>query len=220
MINSEAQTLVSRLIAFRWLPRKDEQVVRALSDEAFRLEVLGRLQGCGLQFLENPFAEHVAVGLAPETTDAVMGRDSSYISNTFDLPKDAVALLVIFWALLIIPKRQRQYAAGMEEAQEEMFYPSARLLVDQEIEKPAVKFSALVSDFGSKLGGTTRMKTNMRKLRRHGFLSGREQAITEGPLLDLAIDYGFMASRIIEGTLGDLLRDDAQQSPAEEEGDV
>lgn len=222
MIESPAQVLAARLIAMQWLPRKDEQVTRLITDEIFREDVLARLKSCGLCLLENPFAEHVAVGLDESSTQAVMGRDTSYISNTFGLRQDAMALLVILWALLIIPKRQKQLDASTESEETEQmeFFPSPRLVSREEFDRPAVKLSALISDFGGKLGKKQNIKRHLGQLKRLGFVSQHKELITEGPLLDLAFDYKHMASRIIEGALGDILKDpDLAPTADEDQGD-
>ncbi|EAT16961.1 hypothetical protein HTZ97_07280 [Desulfuromonas acetoxidans] len=210
MMHNQAQTLVARLISHRWLPRTDEMVAPLITNEEFRQNVLSRLESCGLRLLENPFSDHVAIGLAPQVTDQVMGQDTHYLSNNFNLPKDAVALLVILWALLIIPKRQRQYSAGVEEEPQMSFLPSPVLVTVRDVEKPIVRLSALINDFGRKLGGKSRININLKILKRHGFITMRGNDLMEGPILDLALDYDFLGSRIIDGTLGDLLRDPDQ----------
>ncbi len=218
MIESQAQVLAARLIAMQWLPRKDEQVTRLITDEIFREDVLARLKSCGLCLLENPFAENVAVGLDESSTQAVMGRDTNYLSNTFGLKQDTLALLVVLWALLIIPKRQKQLNASAEsdETEQMEFFPSPKLVSREEFDRTAVKLSALISDFGGKLGKKQRIKLNLGQLKRLGFVSQNQELITEGPLLDLAFDYKHMASRIIEGALGDVLKD-PDHTPEEDE---
>lgn len=217
-MESSAQMLAARLIAMQWLPRKDEQVTRLITDEVFREDVLARLKSCGLCLLENPFAEHVAIGLDESATQAVMGRDTSYISNTFGLRQDAMALLVILWALLIIPKRQKQLNAsnGKDDTDQMEFFPAPRLVSQEEFDRPAVKLNALISDFGGKLGKKQRITINLGQLKRLGFVSQHKELITEGPLLDLAFDYKHMASRIIEGALADILKDPAHDSGEQE----
>lgn len=218
MIESEAQDLVARLIAMQWLPRKDEQVTRLITDEIFRENVLARLKACGLCLLENPFAENVAIGLDESSTQAVMGRDTSFLSNTFGLKQDAMALLVILWALLIIPKRQKQLNASAESdsAGQMEFFPAPRLVSQEEYDRPAVKVNALISDFGGKLGKKQRITIKLGQLKRLGFVNQHNELITEGPLLDLAFDYKHMASRIIEGALADILKDPNHTPEAED----
>ncbi len=209
-MESPGQMFAARLIAMQWLPRTDEQVTRLITDEIFREDVLARLKSCGLCLLENPFAENVAVGLDPSATQVVMGRDTNYLSNTFGLHQDAMALLVILWALLIIPKRQKQLNASIKEEDGQIeFFPSPKIVSQSDIDRPAVKLSALISDFGGKLGKLKRININLGRLKNLGFVSQHNELITEGPLLDLAFDYKHMASRIIEGALFDILQDPA-----------
>ncbi|MEN9428706.1 MAG: hypothetical protein RLZZ220_3055, partial [Pseudomonadota bacterium] len=66
-----ARTLTARLLASRSLPRTDPQVRRALVDEAFRAELEARLAAVGLQLIDNPYAEHVAVALADDVHEPV-----------------------------------------------------------------------------------------------------------------------------------------------------
>ena len=61
------------------------------------------------------------------------------------------------------------------------------------------------------------------KLARLGFIERRTGVITEGPLLDVALDYRVLADRIIHGTLADVLRDAGHNVPthnAFEEADL
>ena len=62
----ELQVLVARLAARRWLPREDELVRRALTDDAFHAALAARLAACGLELAENPYADHVALRLKRE----------------------------------------------------------------------------------------------------------------------------------------------------------
>jgi len=66
--------------------------------------------------------------------------------------------------------------------------------------------ASLIADFGPRLGGRTKVRNFMLgKLARLGFIERRNGLISEGPLLDLALDYRVMADRIIHGTLGEVL---------------
>jgi len=219
MTEHAAQELTSRLISRQWLPRNDPQVRRVITDESFRADVLARLEACGLRLLENPFAENVAIGLAKSMEDPVMGENHGYKSNTFGLSQDTLALLVIIWALLIIPKRQRQIEASSEVEEEDQtsFFPEPKLVTFDESHKPVIKQKALIADFADRLGKTTRMKAGLGQLSNLGFIHRHNELITEGPLLDLVFDYQYLASRIINGAMGDILSaTPAQDSPEEE----
>lgn len=215
-MNHDITALTARLLAHRWLPRADLQVRRALVDEAFRAELESRLAAVGLQLLDNPFAEHVAVGLRDEVADAVFGgRD--YLASTMGLTRDEIALLVVIWALIILPKRERQLGRRTREddGQNDMFGEEKPILHGEEV-SGAVSEASLLADFGSQLGGRTKIRNfALGKLARLGFIERRVGYIHEGPLLDVLLDYRILADRIINGTLADVLAAAGRALPAQ-----
>lgn len=70
---------------------------------------------------------------------------------------------------------------------------------------PVVSYKALLSDFGPQLGKKTRMDGNLKRLENHGFIVRKGDDIAEGPLLDLLLDYDSLATRVLEGTLSEVL---------------
>lgn len=104
----ELKTLTARLLAQRWLPRNDKLVRRALVNETFRLELDRRLADVGLRLLDNPYAAHVGVALEPELAEPVFGAGREYAASNMGLTRDEIALLVIIWSLIVLPKRERQ----------------------------------------------------------------------------------------------------------------
>lgn len=197
--------LIARLLAERTLPRSDREVLRLLSDDGFRLEVERRLADCGLRLLDNPFAEHIAIALSDATEAAVFASGDQWLSNNLGLQRDGVALLVLLWALIILPKRERQLArqADSEDSQNDMF-AAAKPLPGVDASR-GIPESVLVEDYGKQLGGKMRLNVNLGVLSRTGFIERRKNVIYEGALLDLAFDYSTLAPRIIEGALADLL---------------
>jgi hypothetical protein len=205
-MEKEARIFVSRLLAHQWLSRNDPGAKRALTDEAFREEIDNRLAGCGLRLLENPFAEHVAIGMDPSMDQAVFGHREVWMSDNLRLDKGAMALLVILWALIILPKRQRQIERqDLQDNPDQisMFQEERPLLQGREVSAPINRIT-LMADFGDKLG-RTKMNMNLSILSRLGFITQRKDEIYEGPLLDLALDYNTLAGRILDGALTDLL---------------
>lgn len=197
--------LIARLLAERTLPRSDKDVLRLLTDEGFRLEVERRLADCGLRLLDNPFAEHIAIALSDTTETAVFAHGDQWLSNTMGLQRDGVALLVLLWALIILPKRERQLAHQADDAdnQDDLFAADKPLpVVDA---SRGIAESVLSEDYGKQLGGKMRLNVNLGILSRTGFIERRKNVIYEGALLDLAFDYSTLAPRIIEGALSDLL---------------
>lgn len=219
-MNLEITELTARLLAHRWLPRTDSQIRRALVDEAFRAELESNLSAVGLQLLDNPFAEHVAVGLKEEVMDAVFGgRD--YQASTMGLTRDEIALLVVIWALIILPKRERQLGRRIrgDDGQNDMF-GQEKPIEHGEAVSGAVSETSLLADFGSQLGGRTKIRNfALGKLARLGFIERRNGYIHEGPLLDVLLDYRVMADRIINGTLADVLAAAGRALPASMEDD-
>lgn len=204
--------LIARLLAQRALPRSDREVLRLLTDDGFRLEVERRLADCGLCLLDNPFAEHIAIALSDATETAVFASGDQWLSNNLGLQRDGVALLVLLWALIILPKRERQLSrqADSEAGQNDMFAAAKPLpVVDA---SRGIPESVLVEDYGKQLGGKMRLNVNLGILSRTGFIERRKNVIYEGTLLDLAFDYSTLAPRIIEGALGEFLTQRRAQS--------
>lgn len=202
----ELKTLTSRLLAHRVVSRADPLARRALLDEIFRNELDRRLAEVGLRLVENPYSEHIAVALLPQMTEPVFGAGDTWLNNNLGLPRDGVALLVILWALIVLPKRERQIArveAGHDD-QEDMFGGQKAVETGESV-STGVSEDALYADFGKALGGRTRFNTNLGRLANLGFVLRRNHMLLEGPMLDLMIDYSQLAPRIIEGALGELL---------------
>jgi hypothetical protein len=214
-MDDNAANLIARLLAHRWLPRTDPDARLALVDETFRRDLDQRLAACGLELLENPYADHIALAIRRPQQVAVFGSEDAWLSSNLGLPRDAIALLVILWILIVLPKRQRQVERETNaRAQADLFaldspIPSAATAA------PVIPDRTLIADFGDKLGGKTRIGINLGLLARHGFIHRRSGEIAEGPLLDLVFDYPTLAGRIMDGCLKDLLRErgEAKQAP-------
>ena len=204
--NDSAQALIARLIAERWMPRSEPLARRVLVDEAFREDIEQRLAACGLRLLDNPYATHIALGLANAVEEPVLAREGQWLSNNLRLPRDCVALLVVLWALLILPKRERQVSRrdNSEIQQNDLFGMDKPIPTGADVEG-SVQESALLADFGKQLGGKMRVNVNLGLLSRHGFIERHSGVIREGPLLDLALDHSMLAPRILDGALAELL---------------
>ena len=63
----------------------------------------------------------------------------------------------------------------------------------------------MLEDYGSQLGKKTRLDTNLKLLERHGFILRQQDNISEGPMLDVLLDYDVLAPRILNGALADVL---------------
>jgi len=222
----EAALLAAELLACRWLPRQHPRVKRALIDADVWQAVQDRLAQVGLKLVDNIHADHVTVVLLRGAESSVFGEAGLDGSNNVDLPRDGVSLLVVLWSLIILPKRERQAAraaAAESEGQGEMFR-AAKPMPSAAAASPVISYKTLLADFGNQLGKKVRLDNNLRRLETHGFIERRGDDITEGPLLDLLLDYDALAPRILDGALGDVLartrqdRDGAGPSP-QEQGD-
>jgi hypothetical protein len=204
--------LIAQLLAERTVPRTAPLAQRALIDIDFRTEVERRLLESGLRLLANPFAEHLAVALHQDAEQAVFGQGSTWLNNNFSLSRDGVALLVLLWALIILPKRERQWSREAD-TQHDMF-GAAKPLPGASNAARGIAESTLRADYADACGGWTRITMNLGILSRLGFIERRNKIIYEGPLLDLALDYETLAPRLIDGALGDLLSTKAAVPPA------
>jgi hypothetical protein len=207
----EAALLAAELLARRWLPRQHPKVKRALIDADLWQATQDRLAQVGLRLIDNLYADHVSVALLRQAESAVFGEAGLNSHNNIELPRDAVSLLVVLWALIILPKRERQAARaakidkdGDGTHQNDMFGKDKPVPTAASV-SPLVSYKALLADFGVQLGKKTRMDTNLRRLENHGFITRKGEDIAEGPLLDLLLDYDALASRILQGALGDVL---------------
>lgn len=201
-------TLIARLLAQRWLPREDELARRALLDEPFRADLDKRLEAAGLVLREHPYAAHIGVALARAQEKAIFAVDQGWLSNQLQLDRNAMALLVVLWALIILPKRQRQVerqdADSASAQQAQMFAEEKPIPVHAGV-SPTLSERTLIADFADKLGGKMAVNVNLGVLARHGFIQRRAGDLSEGPLLDLAFDYERTSRRILDGALADIL---------------
>src|SRR6476659_7562995 len=107
-MNDDPQILIARLLTHQTLRRDDKMVKRALSDDTFRAEVDKRLLATGLKLIDNVYADHVTLALHRNVEPKIFGAKDVWQNNNFGLTRDGVALLVVLWAQIILPKRERQ----------------------------------------------------------------------------------------------------------------
>lgn len=211
------QQFTAKLIASRYLPREDSAVRRLLVDLGFRQEVEANLAACGLRLLDHPFATHVAVALMRKAEGAVFDDGEQWQASNITLPKDAIALLVVLWALIILPKRERQLGREVADGQGDMFGNIIKA-VGEDVSR-GIPENVLLEDYGKLFGGKQRININLGVLSRLGLIERKNKVICEGPLLDLVFDYAEMAPRIIHGAMGDLIRAQNGVAPLQEADD-
>lgn len=205
-MNDDAQILIARLLTHQTLRRDDKLVKRVLSDEQFRAEVDKRLLESGMKLLDNVYADHVTLALHRAVEPKIFGARDIWQNNNFGLTRDGVALLVVLWAQIILPKRERQETHQHKEDDQVDFFGKEKPLPRAEDTSIGISYTALLADFGDKLGKKTRMDMNLGVLSKLGFIERRGDLILEGPLLDLMMDTDMLKERIINGALADVFR--------------
>jgi hypothetical protein len=193
------RVFVCRLLTHQTLPRTDEMVRRLLVDAPYREAVEHALQQVGLELAENVYAPYISVRVARELETPVFeDGKGSYWSNNVGLSAGAMALLTVLWSLLILPKRQHQQEQDApEDGQAATHQPTEMDL--------AIERKTLEADFSHLFGSQIRFHGYLSELKRRGFIHERRGKITEGPLLDVLVDYSTLAPRIIEGALSRVL---------------
>lgn len=205
-MNDDSQILIARLLTHQTLRRDDKLVKRVLSDELFRAEVDARLLACGMKLLDNVYADHVTLALMRDVEPKIFGSREVWQNNNFGLARDGVALLVVLWAQIILPKRERQEAHQNATQDQDDMFGKDKPLPRAEDSSIGISYRALLADFGEKLGKKTRMDMNLGQLAKLGFVERKGDAILEGPLLDLMMDTDVLKERIINGALAEVFK--------------
>lgn len=214
-MNDDSQILIARLLTHQTLRRDDQLVKRVLSDELFRAEIDARLLACGLKLLDNVYADHVALALTRVIEPKVFGAREVWQNNNFGLARDGVALLVVLWAQIILPKRERQESHQHAEDQQDDMFERDKPLPRAEDASTGISYKALLADFGDKLGKKTRMDMNLGTLTRLGFIERRGEMLVEGPLLDLMMDTDLLKERIVNGALAAVFGAERAATPSD-----
>ena len=205
-MSDDTQILIARLVAHQTLRRDDKMVKRVLSDDLFRADVDARLAACGMKLLDNVYADHVTLALHRNIEPKVFGARDTWQNNNFGLARDGVALLVVLWALIILPKRERQETHQAADDDQNDMFGNDKPVPRAEDTSIGIPYKALLADFGDKLGKKTRMDMNLGILGKLGFIERRGEIIVEGPLLDLLMDTDLLKERIINGALADVFK--------------
>lgn len=175
--------------------RKD---AKGLMDPAKRAEAERRLNAVDLSLAFSPYSHYYGLALADGP-----GGKAERITNLAELDRNALALLTIMWARLVLPQRLAE--EGREGG----------------VAEPSVSFDALNAEYGKKLGGR-RFEMYVSQLKRLGFLEyTRKDDIKAGPFLDLLGDSNLLASFLRQSTLAKVLADQpAAEAEAEDDADA
>jgi hypothetical protein len=204
LLSQRAEELCAHLLIFTYLPKSSCRDL--VLNDALRTEVTGRLSGVGLELVDSAYSAYVAVRLKRKIESDV----TFDWSTNLRLNKGAVALLVVLWAKLVLPKRVAMERRETPGEQSTDLFPEtkrARMVA------LSVHRDALYAEFGEKFGKVN-FQRYVGQLRNLGFITeDRAGNIGEGPLLDLMIDSNEMAMKLKDSVLWDLLGDSAQTPP-------
>lgn len=211
-----AVEICARLLIDRYVAKREYRDL--LLDDELRAIVGRRLQGVGLQLVESFSSDYFAVRLRRDI-EADISLDWATNSR---MPRGAVALLVIMWAKLVLPK----HIARSEEALQRQVQASGSGETAAEAATPDiyVERDALYAEFGRKFGKTA-FSRYVGTLKSSAFVrEDRQGRLREGPLLDLLVDGVQMAQKLRDSVLWDLLERGGVdvpegQSAAEEDED-
>lgn len=205
---ARAQEVCAHLLIHRWLPKRSYRDL--LIDDTLRASVERRLAGVGLALVDSYTSNYFAVRLLP-AIEADVRFD--WATNA-RLQRGAVALLVILWTRLVLPRRvasdearKRRLEAG--EAGGEV------KATREKLPTPTVARSALFAEFGHRFGKTS-FARYLGQLKAAGFvLENRAGDLREGPLLDNLVDGVTMARKLRDSVLWDLLAQGDHDEPVD-----
>jgi hypothetical protein len=194
-LENRAEEICAHLLIFPYLQR--DKFKDLLLDDHLRDEVARRLDRVGMRLAESFYSDHFAVK-PKESIEADIRFD--WASNR-RLPRGAVALLVVLWARLVMPRRiARDQRMNPDEPAD--LFPEQKRAKDYVVKVPK---EALLAEYGDRFGRSNMLRY-MGLLKRLGFVrEDRSGRLFEGPLLDLLIDGQKLATEIQAGVLRDLL---------------
>lgn len=188
-------------------------------DEQLFAEVRKNLAQVGMELVYNTYSPYYAVRLNPEAQETVEQ------SNNLGLKNNEVAMLVILWCKLILPKRLNEEQAplatsggdsGELTAQGEPGEKAPPVgengRAGAETQPPLAKdgkgedriflrLNELYAEFGEHFGSKTTFKAVITRLSNLQFIRIHNEIITEGILLDLLVDGYQMANEIKKSAL-------------------
>jgi hypothetical protein len=202
-----AQEVSSLLIANGYIAK--ESCRDLFYNEELRQQVEERLDLVGMRLIINVYSEHVGVGLNAYTA----ADDRLEWSNNFGLERGAMALLLIVWAKLILPKRLAQEERQPEDGSVSSLFPEL-----EEIPAPKLSVSRdqIIAEFGDVLGGVIQTNKYVAQLSRARLIRAHSGIIEEGPLLSLVVDEAGLTEELRREVLISVLkREQAAESNAE-----
>ncbi len=191
-----AREICGQLLIDRWVAKRACRDL--LLDDELRAMVSRRLDGVGLELVESFTSDYFAVRLRRDI-EADIRLD--WATNA-RVPRGAVALLVILWAKLVLPKRIASTEAALKRHDAEAAVDPNAAVENGPISLPR---DALYAEFGRKFGKTA-FARYLGQLKTAGFIrEDRRGNLSEGPVLDLLIDGVQMAQKLRDSVLWDVL---------------
>ena len=196
-----AQEVCSILISNGYAPLADFRDL--LYDENLRYEVEKRLDRVGMKLIHNVYSENWGVGL----NDNTVSDDRLDWSNNLGLARGAMALMLILWCKLILPKRLEQESQRSEQGTLGEAFGNLE-------KKPPPRSTAsrdqILTKFGNVLGGSTNTSKYLAQLSRAKLIKTHSGLIEEGPLLSLVIDENNLNDELRKEVLLNVLKKDSQ----------
>lgn len=206
---SDVEQICARLFASGTLARDD---ARDLEHPQIRTEVEARLNACGLALATSAYSNYYGLVLRSDVADATV-LDAP---TNLELKADGCALLTVLWARLALQQRTVEDTQEIPTSQP-LLLPQDRAARARSF-TPSVRFETLAQEFGSRLGGRTRLRGLLSQLRRLRFITyNRLDDIQAGPLLELAIDGEKMIDFVRSRVLSELLNRTQSRVPADQE---
>ena len=192
---SSTDVFCAALIARRHLSRNSELAREILIDPDRLADARRHLAQVGLRLVESAYSNHIGVVLLGRTeegediVEAVFGADEPQPFITAGLQRDELALAMLLWSILCLPKRQP------EETEESEAAPEPRILISQ-----------LLADY-PQLGQPRRIRKNLTRLKSLELIDyGLDEYVVEGPLLEVLFDSEGIAGRVTDKSFRETLQ--------------
>lgn len=195
--DDRVRELCSLLIANGYVHR--EECRDLLYNDELRARVEERLDSVGMKLLFNTYSEYWGVGL----NEATAADDRLEWSNNFGLERGAMALLLIVWCKLILPKRLAQEERQPEDGSVASLFPEVERVPNPQL---SVSRDQIIAEFGDLLGGVGMTSRYIAQLARARLIKAHGGVIEEGPLLPLVIDETQLTDELRREVLLGLLR--------------
>ncbi|HNZ67013.1 MAG: hypothetical protein KBC30_11180 [Planctomycetes bacterium] len=177
-------------------------------DDELMNDVQKRLQSTGTELITTTNSPYYAVRFLPEVQEELEN------SNNLGMRNNEIAMLVILWSKLILPKRitsESQMNTQLENLQKKIQSSSEQKSFEEieqknipnaeDEEKIFVKISELWVEFGEHFGTKTSFRATLTRLSNLQFIRIHNEIVTEGIFLDLLINSQTMAQEIKHSAL-------------------